>query len=400
MSILHVDLNSFYAHTAVLDSDGKHSFDTPLIVCGDPTKRHGIVLAATYPVKRHGVYAGMPVAEAIGRCPSAILEPANFTRYSELSDRFMKIVRTYSPVTMRFGIDEAYIDYNGCEHIFGSAEKVAYTIRERVYKEIGLTVSVGVGDNMIMAKMGSDYRKPNAVTLLNPESWKRLIWPLPVGNLMYVGRARGKKLKEIGIKHIGDLAAASPEMLKYKFGVSGRQLWEYANGIDSQRINIKNEAQKSVSHSTTLCEDVQGDALCAAMHHQTERVAYRMREMGVSTRLVGVHLRYANLEFESKQRALLISTDVTEEIYAVVRELVLSMNNRRAVRQVGVSLGRLSGGGEQVSLFFPERHEHQRKLDAAKDHLRDKYGFDVVKHMSTLRYVHTDKDDFSPFVRS
>ena len=400
MSILHVDLNSFYASCAVADSGGKYTPETPLIVCGDPKKRHGIVLAATYPVKRRGVRAGMPVWQALSLCPGAVLVPPEYGRYVEYSGAFMNIIRSYSPVTMRYGIDESYIDYHGCEHLFGTPEQAAHTIRERVKRELSLTVSVGVGDNMTMAKMGSDYKKPDAVTVVNAENWGRLMWPLPVENLMYVGRASARRLRSMGIFTIGDLARQDPAAMRAMFGVNGRAMWERANGRDDTKLVSEPERQKSLSHSTTLEPDACGDAaVCAALLRQTEQAAYRLRRAGLRAAVAGVQLRYADLQYESAQKTLPHVTDVTDELYAALRPLALSLHQGRAVRQIGVSFGRLTGDAEQLSLFETARHTRMRALDEATDALRGKYGFDVVRRMSTLGYTHTEKDDFTPFAR-
>ena len=400
MSILHVDLNSFYASCAVADSGGKYTAETPLIVCGDPKKRHGIVLAATYPVKHRGVRAGMPVWQALSLYPNAVLVPPEYARYTEYSEAFMQIIRSYSPVTMRYGIDESYVDYNGCEHLFGAPETAAHAIRERVKQELSLTVSVGVGDNMIMAKMGSDYKKPDAVTVVNAENWERLMWPLPVESLMYIGRASARRLRAMGVQTIGDLARQDQAALRALFGVNGHAMWERANGRDDTRLTSEPEQQKSVSHSTTLERDACGDAaVCAALLRQTEQTAYRLRHAGLRACVAGVHLRYTDLQYESAQKTLSRATDVTDELYGVLRPLALALHRGRAVRQIGVSFGRLTGEAEQLSLFDAARHVRMRALDEVTDTLRDKFGFDIVRRMSTLGFAHTEKDDFTPFAR-
>ena len=400
MSILHVDLNSFYASCAVADSCGKYTTETPLIVCGDPQKRHGIVLAATYPVKRRGVRAGMPVWQALALCPKAITVAPEYGRYMEYSEAFMQIIRSYSPVTMRYGIDESYLDYAGCEHLFGAPEKAANLIRERVKRELSLTVSVGVGENMIMAKMGSDYKKPDAVTVVNAQNWERLMFPLPVENLMYVGRASTKRLHAMGVQTIGDLARQDQAALQALFGVNGRAMWERAHGRDDTRLTSEPEPQKSVSHSTTLAQDAFGDAaVCAALLQQTEYAAYRLRRLGLRASLAGVSLRYADLRYESAQKRLPRATDVTDELYSALRPLALALHHGRAVRQVGVSLGRLTGEAEQLSMFEDARHMRMCALDGTTDALRNKYGFDVVRRMRTMNFTHTEKDDFTPFAR-
>ncbi|MCE5235965.1 MAG: DNA polymerase IV [Eubacteriales bacterium] len=400
MSFLHVDLNSFYASCAVVESGGAYNFDTPLMVCGDPKRRHGIVLAATYPVKRTGVRAGMPIWEALARCPNAVLVAPDFRLYMRYSDSFMRIVRRYSPLIMRYGIDEAYLDYNGCERIFGSAKDTADRIRERVKKELGLTVSVGVGDNMLMAKMGSDYKKPDAVTEINASNWQEYIWPLPVQSLMYVGKATAGKLRSIGVHTVGELALSSAVLLKEVFGICGQTLWKNANGIDDTRILPGAEPQKGVSKSITLSHNASTlPEICSALLMQTEDVAYRLRALKMRAGVVGIHFRYPDMSGEGRQVSLATPTFVTAELYESVKTLAGVLFRGRPVRQVGVRVAKLSCEPEQMPLFPSEAHERRLRLDCATDKLRDRYGADVLKRAGTLCFEHDEIDEFSPFVR-
>ena len=403
MSILHVDLNSFYAYCAVLGSGGKYTFNTPLIVGGDRLKRHGIVLAATYPVKARGVSAGMMLNTALALCPGAIVEKADFNVYMRYSGQFMRIIQDYSPLIMRYGIDEAYLDYKGCEHIFGDAEQVAHTIRKRVKDELGLTVSVGVGGNPLMAKMGSDYKKPDAVTVVTPEFWASSIMPLPVGRLIYVGRCTQRRLSSIGIHTIGELASAPEGMLRSMFGMAGRQMWLNANGIDDTRIGGMFE-QKSISSSITLPGDVNTlDELYTALLVQLDKVAYRLRSMRMCAQNVGIYVRYSDFKGKGKQMRLLYPTDVTEELYAIARQLIAPLLCDRPIRLVGVKVSALSGGGGQISMFEDLRHERLRRMDAAIDAIRDRFGRTMILRGRAL--VHSmgldpEAEGFTPFDRS
>ncbi|MDO4568178.1 MAG: DNA polymerase IV [Clostridia bacterium] len=401
MNFLHVDLNSFFAHCAVVTSEGRYTFDTPLIVGGDASKRHGIVLAATYTVKKHGVRAGMPLREALARCPEAILVPAQYHVYSHYSDRFLSIVKRYSPVVSRYGIDEAYIDYRGCERLFGPATEVAHIIRNRVKDELGLTVSVGVGDNPLMAKMGSDYKKPDAVTVVNSQFWRERIWPMEVSNLMYVGRSTADKLNGVGIRTIGQLASASQSMLISIFGTTGKQLWLHANGIDKQLLPTANDEQKSISASCTLPGDIQTESeLFSALLRQTDKVAYRLRKSGMRALVVGVSVRYSDLSHRSKQTRLLAPTDVTGELYECARELIRSLYGAKPIRQVGMRVASLISDSEQLSIFQDALHEKRRKLDVAVDALRTRYGGEVISRASTLHANEEPFENFNPFDRN
>lgn len=398
--ILHVDLNSFYASVAVLDSGGLYTPDTPLMVCGDPAKRHGIVLAATYPVKRLGVHAGMPMQQARALCPEAVIAGTDYKRYMELSESFMSIIEGYSPLVMRYGIDEAYLDYGGCEHIFGPPAKTAHTIRRRVKEELGLTVSVGVGDTLIKAKMGSDYKKPDQVTVLDERAWRERIWPMPVEALQFVGRSTGRRLREMGICTIERLAKTQERLLTGTFGRSGHQLWLFANGMDERRITYGHEPQKGIGHSTTLARDAVGlEAVSRALLYQTERVAARLRQAGLRASLVGVCLRYADLRGQGKQGTLLRPSDLTEELYAKARQLLSSLYAGGPVRQVGVRIGQFTGEPEQVSLFDDPGRDARHRLDRAVDALRQKYGSHAVMRGGTMGFEYDEREDFTPFRR-
>ncbi len=398
--ILHVDLNSFYASCAVVKSDGRYTFDTPLMVCGDPRKRHGIVLAATYPVKKTGVRAGMPIWEAMQRCPSAVIAEPDFRAYMDYSERFMRIIRNYSPLIMRYGIDEAYLDYTGCEGLFGTPEQAAHAIRKRVKRELGLTVSVGVGENPIMAKMGSDFKKPDAVTVLDQARWRELIWPLPVGSLMYVGRATQSRLAGMGVTVIGELARLSPELLKATFGKAGGELWLHANGLDNTRITSSTEPQKSISNSVTLPQDLHDRSeLVSALLMQTESVAYRLRMAGMLAGLVAVQVRFSDLQFATRQYTFNRPTDITEELFCAIKRILPQMQLDRPIRQVGIRVGRLTDDGEQLSLLDPLHRERLHRLDAAADAMRKKYGEHAVTRCSTLCFDREEFDDFTSFTR-
>lgn len=400
VSILHVDLNSFYAHCAVVESGGKYTFDTPLIVGGDQEKRHGIVLAATYCVKKKGVRAGMPLINAASLCPEAVVVSPDFKLYSYYSDKFMSILRDYSPLIMRFGIDEAYVDYGGCEHLFGTAQEAAEMIRQRVKRELGLTVSVGVGDNMLMAKMGSDYKKPDAVTVVTREFWHENIMKLPVGNLMYVGSSSVKKLNLIGITTIGELAAASEALIKSLFGASGRQMWLHANGIDNEKITLERAEQKSISSSFTLPGDIRTrDELFSALLSQTDKVAYRLRAQGVKAKTVGVSVRYSDMTHKSRQTRLSESSDVTSELYDTAKALILPLYNEKSIRQVGMSATIDNACAEQLSLFSDSGHEKNRSVDKAVDALKTRFGEDVIWRASTSA-LRSSIDSHNPFGRA
>ena len=402
MSILHVDLNSFYAHCSIRHSGGKYRNDMPIIIGGDPAKRHGIVLAATYVVKRQGIHAGMPIIKAVQLCPEAIVIPPDYRLYTVCSEQFMNIVREYSPTIMRYGIDEAYIDYTGCEHLFGSAKEVAYAIKERVKLELGITVSVGVGDNPLMAKMGSDYKKPDAVTIVDGEFWRKNIMPLSVDKLMYIGRSTAKRLNEMGIYTIGELALTSESMLVAVFGVMGRQMWQHANGIDKPRLERSEAVHKSMSCACTFPENLKEiSEYHAAILTQLDKVSYRMRITGQKALGVGVSVRYSDLSYKSKQIKLNRATDITDELYAASLKIADGLYGSKPIRQVGVKLFDLSSFGEQLLLIDDDVHEKRKKADNAIDSIRERFGMQSIFRGATVMQSLQEvvENDFDPFDR-
>ena len=399
--ILHVDLNSFYASCAVATSNGKYQFDSKLMVCGSSETRHGIVLAATYPVKKHGIRAGMPTREALLRCPDAVIVPPDYATYVAYSERFMGIVQCYSPAIMRYGIDEAYLDYTGCEHLFGPPMAAANLIRERVKRELGLTVSVGVGDNLLMAKMGSDYKKPDAVTRISRDNWRELIWPMGVENLMYVGKSTAEKLRSMGVKTVGQLAAVDARLLQARFGKSGEELWRHANGIDEARISGEEQPQKGIGNSETLPKSLHTlRQVTDALLVQTDKVAYRLRCAGLYAGVVGVHLRFDDLSGKGKQMKLPRQTNLTETLFSAVKELAKSLYAGQSVRQVGMRVGMLTAEGEQLSLLGADREEKLHRLDAATDLIRGRYGAGALMRGSSMAFDRETHAEFTPFVKS
>ena len=230
--ILHCDLNCFFASVELLSHpDLRH---LPVAVCGDPSSRHGIILAKNEPAKRCGVQTAETIWQAKKKCPSLVLLPPHHDRYRVYSKQVNAIYEQYTDLVEPFGIDESWLDVTGSLHLFGGdAAALADTLRHRVREELGLTLSVGVSFNKVFAKLGSDYKKPDATTVISRENWKEIVWPLPVGDLLFVGGAARKLLAQYGVKTIGDLAACPTDMLESLMGKLGTQLHEYACGLDA-----------------------------------------------------------------------------------------------------------------------------------------------------------------------
>ena len=236
--ILHCDLNCFYASVELLSHPDLR--DIPTAVCGDPTSRHGIILAKNEPAKRCGVQTAETIWQAKKKCPALVLLPPHHDLYREYSRKVNAIYEEYTDLVEPFGIDESWLDVTGSLHLFGGdAKALANTLRQRMKQELGLTLSVGVSFNKVFAKLGSDYKKPDATTVISQENWKELVWPLPVGDLLFVGSAARKLLRQYGVETIGQLAACRVEMLETVMGKLGVQLYEYANGLDREPVRSR-----------------------------------------------------------------------------------------------------------------------------------------------------------------
>ena len=255
--ILHCDLNCFFASVELLSHpDLRH---LPVAVCGDPSSRHGIILAKNEPAKRCGVQTAETIWQAKKKCPSLVLLPPHHDRYRVYSKQVNAIYEQYTDLVEPFGIDESWLDVTGSLHLFGGdAAALADTLRHRVREELGLTLSVGVSFNKVFAKLGSDYKKPDATTVISRENWKEIVWPLPVGDLLFVGGAARKLLAQYGVKTIGDLAACPTDMLESLMGKLGTQLHEYACGLDASPVRSRydREPVKSVGNGTTFPQNL------------------------------------------------------------------------------------------------------------------------------------------------
>ena len=279
--ILHSDMNNFYASVECLynpDLRGK-----PVAVAGDPEARHGIVLAKNEEAKRFGVQTGDPLWMAKQKCPDIVFTPPHYDRYMQFSAAARKIYGEYTDQVEPYGLDECWLDVTGSMKLFGDGKTIADELRHRIRQELGVTVSVGVSYNKIFAKLGSDMKKPDATTVITSERFKEIVWPLPVSDLLYVGRATHQKLKRYYIKTIGDLAAADRRFLQCLLGQNGLMLWKFANGLDTSPVsNIGAKSLiKSIGNSTTAPRDLVTDEdIKITLYVLCESVSARMREYG------------------------------------------------------------------------------------------------------------------------
>ena len=385
--IFHIDVNSaFLSWEAVYrlaHRGGKQDLRmTASAVGGDAALRHGIILAKSIPAKKYGVKTGEALWEAKMKCPGLILVPPDYGLYEKCSGAFMEILRDYSDVVEPYSIDEAFVDMSASCHLFGTPEETGRQIKERIYETLGFTVNVGISSNKLLAKMASDFQKPNRVHTLYPEEIREKMWPLPVSDLFFVGRATAKKLFSVGIRTIGELAAEDPKWLRGLLKKHGEVIWGFANGVDSSPVLMEPEANKGYGNSTTTPADVTdvetADKVLLAL---SETVGARLRMDEVRAGVVSVGIRYWDLSYVSHQRRLYNATDLTEEICQAACKLFREMWNGQPVRHLGVHTADISGGERfrQGSLFDEIDYEKLSRLDKTIDDIRDCFGMDAVK---------------------
>lgn len=385
--ILHCDLNSFYASVELRSRPDLQN--VPVAVCGDPTSRHGIILAKNEPAKRRGVQTAETVWQAKQKCPNLILLPPHHGLYAQYSRRINTIYGQYTDLVEPFGIDESWLDVTGSLHLFGGdARQLADDIRARLRQEVGLTISVGVSFNKVFAKLGSDYKKPDATTVISRENWRDIVWPLPVGDLLFVGRAAQRTLGQYGVETIGQLAACKPEMLEQLMGKMGVQLYRYANGLDDAPVRPQHQREpvKSVGNSTTFPENLtRWEEIRSGLQLLSDSVAGRLRKEGLYCGGVAVAVKDAQFRTVSRQMRLGAPTHLMRDIFEAAQELTRRIwKAPTPVRLLSVTALYITDSADsyqQMDLLAgdaPLRDQRQEQLESAMDAIRGKYGRDAI----------------------
>ena len=381
--ILHCDQNCFFASVELLSHPDLR--DVPMAVCGDPASRHGIILAKNEPAKRFGIQTAETVWQARRKCPGLVLLPPHHKLYREYSVRVNELYGQYTDLVEPFGIDESWLDITGSMHLFGGDPvAIADELRRRVREELGLSISVGVSFNKIFAKLGSDYKKPDATTLISPENWQEIVWPLPVGAMLFVGRSAQRTLAQYGVATIGQLAACRPEMLEKLLGKLGRQLHEYANGLDRSpvRPQAEREPVKSVGNGTTFPHDLtRWEEVRAGLAALSDSVAMRLRRQGLYCSGVQVTIKDSSFCSISRQKRLESPTRLMKDIQRAAMELTRSAwRAPTPIRMLTVTALHITESAEsfeQLDLLGADRavsDARQEKLESAVRAIRDKFG--------------------------
>ena len=414
--IFHIDVNSaFLSWSALQELENGSTVDLrtiPSIVGGDQEKRHGIVLAKSIPAKVYGIQTAEPVVNAFRKCPALTMVPPDHEMYSRRSEALMQYLSRISPDLEQVSIDECYMDFTPIAQNYTSPQAAAVQIKDSIYETFGFTVNIGISDRKVLAKMASDFKKPNLVHTLYSHEIREKLWPLPVSSLFMCGRSSAESLRNLGIQTIGDLAQTPQSIVTAHLKSHGITLWEYANGIDNSKVGTIPAKMKGIGNSTTLSEDViTKEHAYTVLLQLAESVGTRLRAAHESASMISTEIKYATFRSVSHQTGLPIPTSSTDEIYKVACQLFNELWDGTPIRLLGIRSSKLTSDSEptQLSLFdisqgglsitpdqpdisasvssasfHYQRSEKQKKLDKALDSLRGKYGKDIIKRGSLM----------------
>ncbi len=385
--ILHCDCNGFFASVeCALNPDLKN---VPMAVGGSVEARHGIILAKNELAKKYNIQTAETIFSAKKKCPDLVIVPPHHDLYEEYSNRVNEIYLEYTDLVEKFGIDESWLDVTGSGRLFGSGEEIASILRKRIREEIGITISVGVSFNKVFAKLGSDYKKPDATTVISRENFRDIVYPLPVGDLLFVGRRTREALSKLHIETIGDLAESDENKLIKALGKQGETIYRYARGEDNSPVDPHaNDEVKSVGNGMTFKRDLYGekDILCG-ISHLSESIAVRMRKKGVKCTVVQVTIKDPDLHSIQRQEKLDSPTNLAKDITYKAMEIIRrSWNMKNPIRMLTVTGGGIvpENGAEQISFFDEAKDPKRENLEKTIDAIRDKYGKDAVQNANIM----------------
>lgn len=387
--IFHIDVNSAYlSWTAVEQLKNGFEMDIrtiPAIIGGDKKSRHGIVLAKSIPAKKYGIHTGEPVVNALRKCSEIEMFPPDHKMYSVYSRKLMEFLRTYTPDLEQVSVDECYMDFTGISHRYLSPVEAAMEIKNAIYDKFGFTVNIGISSVKLLAKMASDFEKPNRVHTLFPEEIQSKMWPLPISELYMAGKSSVEVLQKLEIRTIGDLAKADPNLLQIHLKSHGKMLWEFANGIDRSIVHTEHTEAKGIGNSTTLSKDVTSvEEARKILLWLSESVGNRLRKAGQKAGMVSAEIKYHDFRSVSHQKQFPKETNANSVIYQAACELFEELWNGEPVRLLGIRTSKLvdEKEPEQLSIFDIQfekpKDEKHKKLDRALDEIRQKFGNQAV----------------------
>lgn len=390
--IFHVDVNSaFLSWEAVYRKEVLgETLDLrtiPSAVGGDLAKRHGIILAKSTPAKKYKIQTGEPIVSALKKCPELVIVPPNHSLYKENSRKLLKLLYEYTPVIEPFSIDEAFLDMTGACNPYESPLHAAHTIKDRIKNELGFTVNIGISSNKLLAKMASDFQKPDMVHTLFTEEVPSKMWPLPLEELYLVGKSTSKILRDLGLRTIGDIAGADVAILKAHLGNKhGQLIYQYARGIDNDIVEVSEAPNKGYGNSTTLAQDVTDfETAKRTLLTLSETVAARLRNDKVKCSCITVELTDCNFNHQTHQTTLLSPTNTTNTIYETACRLLKECWKGTPLRLLGIRTSKVNEEEyTQLNLFDMEKSEKLEKLDKALDTIRSRFGSDAIKRASLV----------------
>lgn len=383
--IYHVDVNSAFLSWEAAYQLEEHpdAIDIRTIasaIGGNEEMRHGIVLAKSLAAKKCGVTTGEPLAHARRKCPNLVVYPPNFELYVKRSNEFLSLLKEYAPEIEAYSIDEAFCDMTGTKSLYGDPVNFAHTLKDKIRHELGFTVNIGVSSNRLLAKMASDFEKPDKVHTLFPYELEKKFWPLPIEDLFGVGKSTAKKLRSFGIHTIGELAHADRNMILSLLKSHGDTIWHYANGIEISELTHEAPLNKGYGNSLTIHYDVtDSDSAKKVLLSLCETVSARIRDAGAYISVVQVQIVDNEFHQRCHQMTLPSSTNITEKIYAAACSLFDTLWDHSPIRLLGVYTSKATTENyEQYSLFDTEKNERLSKLNSAVDNIRKRYGEDAV----------------------
>ncbi len=386
--ILHCDCNGFYASCECAQNPELNN--VPMAVGGSADARHGIILAKNELAKKYNIKTAETIWQAKRKCPDLVIVPPQHDLYEEYSKKVNNIYKEYTDLVEPFGIDESWLDVTGSQALFGDGKTIADTLRRRIKEELGITISVGVSFNKVFAKLGSDYKKPDATTVITRENFKEIVYPLPVTDLLFAGKKTSIQLEKSGIKTIGDLAESNKEIITKLLGKNGEMLYMYARGEDESPVKACYERRelKSVGNGITFRHDLLGEEqIKQGIHLLSESVATRMKRYGVKCNTIRIQIKGADFKTVSRQRAIDTPTNLEKNLRDISYELLCEVwDFKKTVRALTITGANLvyDNSGAQISLFEEKTDEKRKNLEETIRNLRGRYGFNSIKTADVL----------------
>ncbi len=404
--ILHSDCNCFFASVEMVLNPKLKT--VPMAVCGDPEKRHGVILAKNELAKKFNINTAETVYKSKNKCPNLVLVAPHYSEYIKYSRKINEIYRKYTDLVEPFGIDEAWLDVTSSQKLFGTGEEIANKLRKEVKEKLGITISVGVSFNKIFAKLGSDYKKPDAVTIINRKNYKDIVYPLKVSELLYCGKATSKALNSMGIYTIGDLANSNKDYISKKLGKIGESLYEYANGNDNLQVASIYDVRelKSISHDITFEKNLVGlEEIKFGVSIISQEIGARIRKINKKAMTVQVSIKDINLKVTSKQITLETPINLNKQIIKEALELILSFwKIENPIRMISIALSNFVDEDyvpqKQISIFDKTEDVNlakdvkQEKLEKTIDKIRNAYGDSSVINANLLENKLYNKENF------